>query len=90
MAEVSGGGGGAAGAMALDTLRLPEMTRLPSTSGGGVVLDNTVLETVDVGLSLSLSRLLFGPGLGSGRGNSPTEASSQITSLEEYISNERV
>lgn len=79
----------AAEAKALDTRRLPEMARVPSASGGGVVCDNAAVESADEdGLSWSLSRLLFGPGLGSGRGNSPTEASSQMTSLRVYFSND--
>ena len=61
--------------------RFPEITRLPSGSNGGVATDDDV-EAVAGLSSAPLIRLLLGPGLGSGKGNSPTEASSQITSLK--------
>ena len=64
------------------TLREPAILRGPSTNPGLEVDEGA--EPAEIGLSESLSRLLFASGLGCGSGKSPTDASSQRTSLKRH------
>jgi hypothetical protein len=63
-----------------EILREPAIVRGLSASPA-LDVDEAVAEPVEMGLSESLSRLLFATGLGCGSGKSPAEASSHITSL---------
>jgi hypothetical protein len=63
------------------TRREPAMARGPF-SNPGLDVDEAITELAEMGLSESLSRLLFAAGLGCGNGKSPADASSQITSLK--------